>query len=42
VIEAEKNLYAPAGQTGRRRPAKSAIGRKLAPRPTGAIREGTE
>jgi len=42
VIEAEKNLYAPAGQTGRQRAAKSAIARKLAPLPTGAIREGTE
>jgi len=42
VIEAEKNLYAPAGQTGRQRTAKSAIVRKLAPRPTGAIREGTD
>jgi hypothetical protein len=42
VIEAEKNLYAPAGQTGRQRAVKSAIARKLAPRPTGAIREGAE
>ena len=42
MIEAEKNLYAPAGQTGRQRTVKSAIARKLAPRPTGAIREGTE
>ncbi|MEC8643457.1 MAG: methyltransferase domain-containing protein [Pseudomonadota bacterium] len=42
VIEAEKNLYAPAGQTSRQRAVKSAIARKLAPRPSGAIREGTE
>jgi len=42
VIEAEKNLYAPAGQTGRQRTATSAIARKLAPRPTGAIRQGPD
>ena len=42
MIEAEKNLYAPAGQAGRQRALKPAIARKLAPRPTGAIREGTE
>jgi len=38
VIEAEKNLYAPAGKTSRQRIAGGA--RKLAARPTGAIREG--
>jgi len=38
VIEAEKNLYAPAGKTSRHRIANGA--RKLAPRPTGMIRDG--
>ena len=42
MIEAEKNLYAPAAQAGRQRAMKSAIARKLAPRPSGAIREGTD
>ena len=40
VIEAEKNLYAPAGQTSRQRQTTARGARKLAPRPTGAIREG--
>ena len=39
VIEAEKNLYAPAGKTSRQRVAAGA--RKLAPRPTSTIRAGT-
>ena len=38
VVEAEKNLYAPAGKTSRQRIAGSA--RKLAPRPTSAMRAG--
>ena len=37
VIEAEKKLYAPAGKTSRQRIAAGT--RKLAPRPTGAMRE---
>ena len=39
VVEAEKNLYAPAGQTSRRRAGNPKAARKLAPRPTGAMRE---
>ena len=42
VVEAEKNLYAPAGQTSRQRAVKQQAARKLAPRPTGAIREKAE
>ena len=42
VVEAEKNLYAPAGQTNRQRATRQKAARKLAPRPTGAIREGAD
>ena len=38
MVEAEKNLYAPAGKTSRERIASGA--RELAPRPTSSIREG--
>ena len=37
VVEAQKNLYAPAGKTSRQRVAGSA--RKLAPRPTSAMQD---
>jgi hypothetical protein len=42
VVEAAKNLYAPAGQTSRQRAVKQQAARKLVPRPTGAIREKAE
>ena len=42
VIEAEKNLYAPAGKTSKARSHSLLAAGKLAARPTGSMREGTD
>jgi hypothetical protein len=41
VVEAEKNLYAPAGKTSRVTSRAAVAAGKLAPRPSGSISAGS-